>query len=156
MPADSELMQVLLDAKKLARRYRELTGRPLGITGEVAEYEAARILGLTLTPARQEGYDATEVVDGVRKTLQIKGRCVQEGNKASQRLGGIQVSREWDSVLMVLLDHNLDATEIWEADRFPVIQAIEAPGSVHRNGGALAVSKVKAIGHCRWKRAPNG
>lgn len=54
------IMEILRDAKKLAQEYRTLTGKPLGITGEVAEYEAARILGVELTPARQAGYDAIE------------------------------------------------------------------------------------------------
>ena len=52
-----EVMQLLGEAKKLARRYRTLTGKPLGITGEVAEFEAARLLNLQLTEARQVGYD---------------------------------------------------------------------------------------------------
>jgi len=53
-----------------------MTGKPLGITGEVAEYDATRIIGVRLTPARQAGYDATEVVNGVERRLQIKGRCL--------------------------------------------------------------------------------
>jgi hypothetical protein len=47
------VMAILADAKRLAQEYRALTGKPLGITGEVAEFEAARILGVELTPARQ-------------------------------------------------------------------------------------------------------
>jgi hypothetical protein len=35
-----DLLEILADAKRLAKRYREATGRPLGVTGEVAEYEA--------------------------------------------------------------------------------------------------------------------
>jgi hypothetical protein len=41
-------MEILRETKKLAQEYRTLTGKPLGITG-VAEYEAARILGVELT-----------------------------------------------------------------------------------------------------------
>ncbi|WP_372525854.1 hypothetical protein [Piscinibacter sp.] len=67
------VLEILAEAKKLAQRYRALTGKPLGITGEVAEYEAARILGVTLLPARQTGYDATETRDGGVRRLQIKG-----------------------------------------------------------------------------------
>jgi hypothetical protein len=55
----SAIGEVLRQAKILARKYRQLTGKPLGITGEVAEYEAARLLGLQLCTARQAGYDAT-------------------------------------------------------------------------------------------------
>ena len=44
MRSDEEVLEILREAKKLAQRYRVATGKPLGITGEVAEYEAARNL----------------------------------------------------------------------------------------------------------------
>ena len=72
MPPDDRIVAILAQAKKLAQEYRVLTGKPLGITGEVAEYEAARLLGVKLTPARHAGYDAT---DGDGRRFQIKGRC---------------------------------------------------------------------------------
>ena len=43
MPNDEPVLEILREAKKLAQRYRAVTGKPLGITGEVAEYEAAHI-----------------------------------------------------------------------------------------------------------------
>src|SRR5271167_2793415 len=106
---DTAVMNILRDAKALAQQYRALTGKPLGITGEVAEYEAARILGIELTAARQAGYDATEKTDvGIRR-LQIKGRCLLPGCKPGQRLRSIDITKDWDSVLLVLLDENFDA-----------------------------------------------
>jgi hypothetical protein len=147
------VMKILGDAKTLAQEYRSETGKPLGITGEVAEYEAARILGVQLTRARQAGYDATEPTPAGVRRLQIKGRCLLPGCKPSQRLGSIDVKKEWDAVLMVLLDDNFDAFEIYEAERAPVLDALSLPGSKARNErGALAVSKFKAIGKLRWKR----
>ena len=56
--SDDQVRTVLKEAEVLAREYYRPTGKPLGITGEVDEYEAARILGVELTPARQAGYDA--------------------------------------------------------------------------------------------------
>ena len=127
------------------------TKKPLGITGEVAEYEAARILGVTLTPARQAGYDATELVNGKSRTLQIKGRCLSSDCTPGQRLGSIQPDKEWDAVLMVLLDSTFSATEIWEADRASVLAALAVPGSKARNErGSLGVAKFKSIGQLRW------
>ena len=49
---------VITAAIKLAMAYRDITGKPLGITGEVGEYHAAKLLGLHLADARQPGYDA--------------------------------------------------------------------------------------------------
>ena len=135
------------------RNIRRLTGKPLGITGEVAEDQAARILGVELTPARQAGYDAVEHANGPRRRLQIKGRCLLDNCKPGQRLGSIRVEKDWDAVLMVLLDQNFDAVEIYEADRAAVLTVLAAPGSKARNErGAMAVSKFKSIGTLRWRR----
>ena len=54
----NEIAEILSEAKSLAKKYRMLTGKPLGITGEVGEFSAAQILGLELAEARQSGYDA--------------------------------------------------------------------------------------------------
>ena len=143
-------MKLLKEAKELAREYYGLTGQPLGVTGEVAEYEAARLLGLELTPARQAGYDAIERTNGTISRLQIKGRCLQKNCKRSQQLGSISRKHTWDAVLMVLLDDEFNATAIYEAQGKKVKAALEVPGSKARKRGVLTVSKFKSIGRLRW------
>ena len=148
---NGRILALLAEAKKLAQEYRTLTRKPLGITGEVAEYEAARLLGVELTSARQAGYDAIRTSDGRR--YQIKGRCLLPGGKPGQRLRSIRIEKEFDAVLMVLLDEHFDTLEIYEADRQAVIAALSRPGSRARNErGALAVSKFKSVGHLVWQR----
>ncbi len=151
--SDQAVLDLLAEAKRLAREYRRLTGKPLGITGEVAEFEAAQILGIKLTVARQEGYDATETVGSTKRRLQIKGRVILPGSKPGQRLGSIKTNKPFDAVLMVLLDEEFNATEIYEADRDAVVDALTAPGSKSRNErGALSITKFKSIGRLRWER----
>ena len=71
--------------------------------------------------------------------------------KPGQRLGSIDVKKDWNAVLMVLLDENFDAIEIHEAERTAILAALTAPGSKARNErGALGVNKFKAIGKLRW------
>jgi hypothetical protein len=149
--ASERQYELLGEAKRLAKEYRELTGRPLGITGEVAEYEAARLLSVELADVRQAGYDAfRRTANGVQR-LQIKGRCILPSSKRGQRVGRIDLVHEWDAVLLVLLDENFDATVIYEADRATVVEALMAPGSRARNErGALAISKFKSIGQQIW------
>lgn len=152
--SDQQVLDVLAEAKRLAQQYRRLTGKPLGITGEVAEFEAARILGVKLTVARQEGYDATETIGGQERRLQIKGRVILPGSKRGQRLGGIKVDKPFDAVLMVLLDEEFNATEIYEAEREAVVEALTVPGSKSRNErGALSIGKFKSIGALRWRHS---
>lgn len=150
---NDHVMDILCHAKRLAQEYYASTGKPLGITGEVAEYEAARLLSLQLAPARTEGYDAIELKGGAPRRLQIKGRCILPNCKPGQRIGSIDVTKEWDAVLVVLLDENFDAIEMHEAEREALIAALAAPGSKARNErGQLGVSKFKAIGKLRWLR----
>ena len=144
-----DIGEILARAKQAAVDYYRLTGKPLGITGEVGEYEAARLLGLDLADARAPGYDAT---DQSGRRYQIKARSIPEaGRKKSQRLGSIRLDHEWEAVLLVLMDACLQTEEIWEADRSSVTDALTAPGSKARNErGSLAVSKFKQIGHQVW------
>ena len=154
MNPDKQILLILKRAKLLAHKYYKLTGKPLGVTGEIAEYEAARILKVKLTQARQPGYDAFELVGKRKRKLQIKGRCLQNNPKPGQRLGSIQTNKNWDAVLMVLLNEKFEATEIWEAKRSAILAALAEPGSKARNErGALGVSKFKSIGKRRWPLA---
>ena len=153
MMGNVRVLHLLAEAKKLAQEYRVLTGKPLGVTGEIAEYEAATILGLTLAPAREPGYDAIDFATGSPRRLQIKGRCLLDPKKSGQRLGRIRLDHDCDAVLLVLLDENFDAQTIYEASWEKVVAALTAPGSRSRNErGALAVSKFKSIAALRWQR----
>lgn len=137
-------------AKAAARRYRELTGKPLGITGEVGEVLAARLLGLELADTRQAGYDAVGC-DGRR--VQIKSRCILPNAKPGQRLGSIRLDHEWDTVALILMDQDFEPLAVYEASRKAVERELLRPGSRSRNErGALGVSKFKAIGQLRWSR----
>lgn len=136
-----EVGKVIRRAKVLAKKYYALTGRPLGITGEVAEYEASRLLGLQLMPARHPRCDAIRKRGKKSERLQIKGRRVINP-KGGQRMGSISLKKPWDAVLLVMLDDDFEPTAIYEANRHRVSKALLAPGSKARNErGALSVSK---------------
>lgn len=149
----SELKELLREAKLLAKRFRVLTGKPLGITGEIAEFHAAEELGLELAAARQPGYDALRIENGKAVRIQIKGRCIFPGSNPGQRLGKIRLDTEWDKILLVLMDSDLEPIDMYEADRSCVEEALLAPGSKSRNErGALGVNKFKAISKKVWSR----
>jgi len=142
----------LLEAARIAATaYYKLTGKPLGITGEIGEYEAARLLGLTLVTARTPGYDAIGP-DGRR--IQIKARMYDHGLAlGGQRMGAIKAASEFDTVMLVMLDTSYRPWIIWEAAREAVLAALAAPGSRSRNErGALAVSKFRSIAEAAWRR----
>lgn len=141
------LKNLLRQAKKVAVRYYALTGKPLGVTGEVAEYEAAKKLGLTLEIARTFGYDASRGHGPRRQTFQIKGRAVAATDKYRGRVPKIDCNKPFDAVLLVLLDKtSFETIEIWRAERNAVSKRLSAPGSKARNErGQMGISQFKSI-----------
>tara|TARA_R110000787_G_C13310530_1_gene435456 strand:- start:342 stop:881 length:540 start_codon:yes stop_codon:yes gene_type:complete len=150
---DSEMkseIEILRQVKKLAVDYYELTGKPLGVTGEIAEAEAAEHLGLTLTEARTAGYDAIRNSGRRLCKIQIKGRWKQQGTKWG-RVGSINTDKEFDSVMLVLMHKKYELAEIWEADREAVVARLDRPGSKSRNERrSMGVAQFKSIATRVW------
>lgn len=143
--------KILKSARDLAIDYYRETGKPLGITAEVAEFEAATLLGLALCGARQRGFDAYSSRGRRRKRIQIKGRRLDDVRDKSPLLGSIKLDRNWDSVMLVLLNSAFEAVEIWEANRPAIAKALNVPGSKARNErGQLSIGKFKSIGKLVW------
>ncbi len=80
-----------------------------------------------------------------------KTRVMLPKAKPGQRIGRIDLTKQWDAVLLVLLNKDFEATAIYQADRQAVEGTLLAPGSKARNErGALGVSKFKSIGRRVW------
>ena len=146
--------KIIQSVKKLAIEYYKESGKPLGITGEVAEWEAAKFLGLKLCSARETGFDAIRTRKSGNERIQIKGRRILDTSKPGQRIGGIKLDKKWDSVVLVLLDEKYEATQIYEVKRPKIKKALLAPGSKARNErGALAISKFRSLaGKPLWSK----
>jgi hypothetical protein len=143
--------EILAAVKPLAAEYYRLTKKPLGVTGEIAEYVAAELLVLELAPPRTAGYDAVRHTANGRQRIQIKGRAYGEDATPGQRLGTIKRASACDAVLLVLLDNRtLEPREIWEAPYHLVEERLGLPGSRARSRGSLGVPEFKRLAHKVW------
>lgn len=144
--------QILAAVRLLAAEYYGLTNKPLGVTGEVAEYVAAQTLGLELAPPRTAGYDAIRRTDTGVERIQIKGRALGEDAKPGQRLGRIKHGADCDTVMLVMLDNRtLEPVTIWEAPYIRVCERLAVPGSKARNErGALSIREFKKLARQVW------
>jgi hypothetical protein len=139
--------EILAAVKALAVEYYQLSGKPLGVTGEVAEYVAAQILRLKLAPPRTAGYDATRRGSGKVERIQIESRVLKSGR--AQKLGKFNIDSPCDTAMMVLLDATtMDAREIWEAPFDAILERLNVPGSNARKRGVLTVGDFKRLGTC--------
>ncbi len=145
--AKARVRDILATVKPLAAEYYRLTGKPLGVTGEVAEFIAAELLGLELAIARTAGYDAIRHGPDGPVYIQIKGRAYGDGTTPAQRIGRIKIGSRCDIVLLVLLDNaTLEPREIWEAPFPEVLARLAEPGSKARNErGALSVRDFRRL-----------
>jgi len=141
--------QILERARKAAIDYYSITGKPLGITGEMGEYLGAKELGLKLAQARKPGFDAK---DKKGNRIQIKARSIPKSKKMTgQRMGSIRLDRPWDKVLFVLMDEHFKAVAMYIANRPEIESALKKPGSKARNiRGALAITQFKNIAKQVW------
>jgi len=83
--------------------------------------------------------------------FQIKGRAIFDEKKGGQRLGQIKIEQDWDKILLVLMDEDFETTEIYEASREEIIEAIEEAGSSSRQKrGVMSVARFKRLSHLVW------
>ena len=148
-----DVRALLREAKMLAARYYRATGKPLGVTGEVAELEAAEKLGIDLVPPRTPGYDATQLRDGQVRRIQIKGRAVDPTDRYRGPCPSIKCGDKFDFVLLVLLDRSsLDALEIWEASEADVAARLAGVSAAKQKRNALAITQFKSVATRVWPR----
>jgi len=125
--------KLISEARRLAAEFRRTTGKPLpGVSGEIAEHDAARLLELQLCDDRSHGYDALGTGSRDGKRIQIKARVIFDEEKSGQRLGQLKLEQDWDSVLLVIMN--------------------EAGNSNRKKRGAMSVARFKIISRLVWTR----
>ena len=146
--------KLISEARRIAAEYRRTTGKPLGISAEIARHDACTYLDLE--PAEDAvGYDAlgaSEERRGVR--FQIKGRAIFDEKKGGQRLGQIKTDQNWDKILLVLMNEDFETTDIYEASKEDMLSDIDEMDdkSSRKKRGAMSVARFKRLAQLVWSR----
>lgn len=144
--------KLIVEARRLAREYYKTTGKPLpGVSAEIALHDASRLLDLELSQQPGLGYDALGRGSRQGLKVQIKGRVIFDERKSGHRVGQLKADKEWDRVVLVLMDEHFEPTDIYEAERDVVLDELTDAGhSRRKNRGALSVAKFKNIAKLVW------
>jgi hypothetical protein len=127
-------------------------GKPLpGVSNEIAHHDAVRLLRLKPAEQGEGGFDAVDPARENRR-IQIKSRTIFDESKSGQRIGQIKVEKEWDAVVLVLMDEEYEPYEIYEAERDELLEYMEKSSSGRAKRGALSVARFKIIGRLAWTR----
>ncbi|GMR15867.1 MAG: hypothetical protein BMS9Abin31_0161 [Gammaproteobacteria bacterium] len=143
--------KLISEARRIAADYRRATGKPLGISAEIARHDAC--VNLELEPQEDaSGYDAIGLKgqrEGVR--FQIKGRAIFDDKKGGQRLGQVKIEQDWDKILLVLMNEDFETTEIYQASRDDILKDIDDAGTSSRSKrGVMSVARFKRLAHLVW------
>jgi hypothetical protein len=127
-------------------------GKPLpGVSNEIAQHDAIRLLKLVPVEADTGGHDAVDPERG-NKRIQIKSRTIFDDTVGSQRIGQIKIDQAWDSVVLVLMDEDYQPFEIYEVDREELLEFVDKSSSSRAKRGVLSVARFRIIGRLSWTR----
>ena len=143
--------KLISEARRLAAEYRKATGKPLGISSEIAEFDAANLLNLELCKEKTAGYDAVGQGSRQGKKIQIKGRAIFDESKSGQRIGQLKIDQDWDSVVLVLMNDQYEPVEIYEGERHDLLDGV-TDRSKRNKRGAMSVARFKAISKLVWHK----
>jgi hypothetical protein len=145
--------KLINETRRLAVEYRKATGKPLAVTGELARHDAARLLDLELVEEPGSGYDAVGRGEREGLRIQVKGRAIFDDERSNQRIGQLRRDRDWDLLMLVLMDEAFEPVEIYEAEREVIDENLaETTDSRRAKRGAMSIARLKIIGRLVWSR----
>ena len=136
------------EARRLAAEYRRETGKTLAISSEIATSDAIALLGLEPAPADADGYDVVRNMPSGAVRLQVKARAVFDDSRRPHRLGQLKLDKQWDAMLLVLMNEDYQPLEILEAPRAALETALADMRPNKR--GTLSVARFRALGRVLW------
>ncbi len=164
--------RLIEETRRIAAEYRRATGQVLpvsgelretpegaqwaeriaaanivGMSGELARHDAARLLGLTLLHNAEQGVDA---IDAAQLKYQIKSRVIFNQERGGQRIGQISLEGGWDRLLLVTMDASYQPTAIYQLDREAASAAVGDGSAGRQKRGALSVARIKALATRVW------
>ena len=136
---------LMTQARKLAADYYHATGQVFPVSGELAKYDAVRLLNLKESPTQQAGVDAKTQED---KNVLIKSRVIFDETKSGQRIGQFNFDSHWQIVVLVIFDKQYQPIEIYQTTREEIEAAISE--SSRNKRGMMSVARFKSISELAW------
>jgi len=147
-----DVSKLIAETRRLAADYKRATGKSLAVSSEIARHDACEYL--QLKPIETEsagGFDAIgEHPDWLELKIQIKGRAIFNDSKSGQRIGQLKLDKNWDAVVLVLMNENFESQEIFMASRDQVKQELAELDGHRQKRGAMTIARFKHLARLVW------
>ena len=141
--------KLIAETRRIAKEYRLATGKTLPVTPEIAINDAISILHMLPNEDNIPGYDAIYAKGEQRLKVQIKGRIIFNDKKQGHRIGQLKTEQEWDAIVLVIMNADFMADEIYMAKREIIMDELEEKKQNNRKG-AMSLAKFKLISELLW------
>lgn len=147
-----DIGKLIAETRRLAADYKRATGKSLAVSSEIARHDACNLLQLkSLEDESVGGHDAIGQHAAWKDLkVQIKGRAIFDDARSGQRIGQLKLDKEWDAVVLVLMNEEFETQEIYMATRDEVKDELADMGSKRQNRGAMTVARFKHLARLVW------
>lgn len=135
--------KLMQETRRLATQYRQSTGQTLPISGELARYDAARLLHLSADSKGTQGPIANQVV-------QVKSRVIFNEQKSGHRIGQLDLGGHWQICALVLYEANYEPFAIYIASHETILETQSNLANKTKARGAMSLAQFKRIAECVW------
>ncbi len=144
--------KLISETRRLAAEFKRTTGTMLPVSGEIARYDVAHQLDLTLNKEHNCGYDA--IGNNQRQGLRvlIKSRVIGDMVKPGHRIGQLKPNGNWDIVILSLMNNEFEALEMYQLSHDDVTETLANFSEKRSKRGAISVAKFIIISDLVWTR----
>lgn len=144
--------KLINETRRLAAEFKRTTGTMLPVSSEIARYDVAHQLDLTLNEDRSCGYDA--IGNNQRQGLRvlIKSRVIGDRVKPGHRLGQLNPNGNWDIIILSLMDNAFEPLEMYQLTHAELLEALSSGSKKRSKRGAISVAKFKIISQLMWTK----
>ena len=144
--------KLINETRRLAAEFKRTTGTMLPVSGEIARYDVARLLDLTLNEDHNCGYDAmgNNHREGLR--VQIKSRVIGDTVNSGHRIGQLNLNGDWDIIILSLMDNEFEPLEMYQLSHEEVAKALALSSEKRGKRGAISVAKFRIISELVWTK----
>ena len=141
--------KLITETRRIAKEYREATGKILPVTPEIAINDAISILDLIPNNDNSKAYDAYYECEDGRLKVQIKGRAIFNEKRQGHRIGQLKIEQEWDAIILVIMNSDFMPEEIYLAKRQSILDELEDK-QLNNKKGPMTIAKFKLISELLW------
>ncbi|HRE32237.1 MAG TPA: hypothetical protein PLD88_09720 [Candidatus Berkiella sp.] len=144
--------KLMQETRRLATEYRQNTGQSLPIGGELAKYDAARLLKLIPLKKPIKSVDfmgTTGPLDN--QLIQVKSRVIFEEGKSGHRIGQLNLGGDWHFCALVLYEASYQPFAIYLVAQSVINDAMLQKGmQTHNARGMMSLAQFKRVSELVW------